>query len=77
MPNTRRMNFERPSWSKPRLNSGWKRITSTTSPMLISWLSSHDTALKRRMLESPAITSTTAMPLNSEFERVWITSLIM
>ena len=40
------------------------------------WFSSHETALKRRRLEIQAMISTTAMPLNREFERVWMTSLM-
>ena len=40
------------------------------------WFNSQETALKRSTLDSHAITSTTAMPLNSEFERVCMTSLM-
>ena len=40
------------------------------------WFSSQLTALKRSTLETHAITSTMAMPLNRELDRVCITSLI-
>ena len=75
-PNMRHMSLDRPSWSRPRRNSGWNRITSTRRPMLMIWLSSQETALKRSMLESHAMISTTAMPLNREFERVCMTSFM-
>ena len=75
-PNTLRISFDRPNWSSPRRNSGWNSITMTSRPMLMTWLSSHDTALKRSTLESHAMTSTMAMPLNRELDRVWSTSLM-
>ena len=40
------------------------------------WLSSQETALNRSRDESQAMISTTAMPLNREFDRVCMTSLM-
>ena len=43
----------------------------------MTWVSSHETAFNCSALASHAMTSTTAMPLNSELERVCITSLMI